>query len=454
MLLAGDAATAKSWIQALTDNITSATAAASAEQKSQSEKRGSTTSSPTASASLSSPVSNKSKEPVDEAFFENVWPNLKAEDCKTQANGVTMGWLLRWDDRDKDDDPSRYWKRRWVVLARATRTMRCWLTKEDAHPKSGVKPLKTFLLQGAVITSEPSLQCSRCVGDSNPQGGDVVVSISVVKTSKSSSQQKMSKPMYWAAPNQAASKVWHDALAACVAAPKAPDSDDEDDAAASNSSGGTPGTSTSPVEEKTNMNTIKEKRAYNTDIRRPTFFFYGQTNAKQGGANASPSTPSSTLNPNPESIPEGGTATPTPAGGGSRLALNPKAFSSQPAIADRVAARLQAIERSRGAEEAESVERERKSSDIKELIKDWVTLMENDICQLLLTLRDLFPAAPKPSDTLKKGDPNEVKNAYQAAIKFVHPDKLENPTMGEKLLSEAVFDALKRSYDAYKAKQG
>ncbi len=430
MFLASDLAGAKSWIAALQENINAATSAGGVAQRSPTSGSVSTmsTTSSAGPASPSGPASptrkdvpsatanGAGKEVHDESFFENVWPKLRPDEGKMQSNGVTMGWLLRWDDRDRDEDPSRYWKRRWVVLARATRTLRCWLTKEDAHPKSGVKPLKTFLLQGASITPEPLLQCARCVSPANPQGGDVVIAVSVLKNAKGSSP-KLSKPMFWAAPSADSCKLWLSALEACTKETKKPDddSDDEDGDVAPN--------------DASRMSTVSA-----------------------GGPGASSSQERKSADPSPES-----TSRAPLTRGKSIFAVNPEAFKgnvSSPEVAQRVMRRLLSLEQQKGAQEAEAQERARKDADIKELVTDWLAVCDKDICMLLQTLHDIFPAAPRAPDNLSQSsDPAEVKKAYHAAIKFVHPDKLEDPSMGEKLLSEAVFEALNICFKQYQSKQ-
>ncbi len=50
----------------------------------------------------------------------------------------------------------------------------------------------------------------------------------------------------------------------------------------------------------------------------------------------------------------------------------------------------------------------------------------------------------------RESTPEQVKRGYQAAIKFVHPDKMADRPLEEQMLAGEVFQTLTRAYNKYK----
>jgi len=104
----------------------------------------------------------------------------------------------------------------------------------------------------------------------------------------------------------------------------------------------------------------------------------------------------------------------------------------------------------------EDAEREMCQDDVNAKLQGWKQRKEDNIRALLSTMNlVLWEGVEWKNVSLADlVTPQQVKVSYMKAVNKVHPDKVYNATMEQKLLAEGVFDALNKAYDVFRAQNG
>jgi len=105
--------------------------------------------------------------------------------------------------------------------------------------------------------------------------------------------------------------------------------------------------------------------------------------------------------------------------------------------------------RNQSQEEAENQSKaQSKEGQIGERVKSWKKRYNGEIIKLLSNLSEIFPA----ENYFQSGNtPNEeqVRHAYHAAIKLVHPDRHAASSVERRVCANAVFQVLNKSFKKY-----
>ncbi len=68
---------------------------------------------------------------------------------------------------------------------------------------------------------------------------------------------------------------------------------------------------------------------------------------------------------------------------------------------------------------------------------------------MLSTLEDVTSLS-EPSVDVRVETPDDVRRVYRAVIRKIHPDKLRNVTVTQRLEAQELFSVITHAYDEYK----
>lgn len=104
----------------------------------------------------------------------------------------------------------------------------------------------------------------------------------------------------------------------------------------------------------------------------------------------------------------------------------------------------------------EEAEREMVQGDVNAKLMGWKQRKEDNIRALISTMNlVLWEGVEWKNVSLADlVTPQQVKIAYMKAVNKVHPDKVYNATMEQKLLAEGAFDALNKAYELFRTQNG
>ena len=104
----------------------------------------------------------------------------------------------------------------------------------------------------------------------------------------------------------------------------------------------------------------------------------------------------------------------------------------------------------------EDAEREMVQDEVNQILIGWKQRKEDNIRALLSTMNLVLWEGVewKPVSLADLVAPPKVKVCYMKAVNKVHPDKVYNATIKQKLLAEGAFDALNKAYEVFRQQNG
>ena len=117
---------------------------------------------------------------------------------------------------------------------------------------------------------------------------------------------------------------------------------------------------------------------------------------------------------------------------------------------------LERLREREAAAKQEEAEKDAVSDDVEARLSAWRLRKEGNIRALLSSLdMILWPELSWANVGLHElVQPSQVKMKYMKAVNKVHPDKMSNATVEQKLLASGVFYTLNMAYDAFRAQNG